>query len=82
MKFEYKNNMILLKDDDSNLVGTVTFKCDDKQCIITHTNVRSEYQGKGYASKLVEEAYKYIKSCNKEVAATCSYAKSWLEKRN
>ncbi|MEM0084675.1 MAG: GNAT family N-acetyltransferase [Candidatus Methanomethylicia archaeon] len=38
-----------------------------------------EYRGLGLASKIVEEAIKYIKSRGKKVIVECSYVKKWIE---
>lgn len=68
-------------ENDGIIIGKVTFSKIDKNTYnINHTFVDEKYRGKGIASKLVEEAFKYIKDKGCNVTASCSYAKDWLEK--
>ncbi|MEM2136628.1 MAG: GNAT family N-acetyltransferase [Candidatus Methanomethylicia archaeon] len=46
--------------------------------ISTYTPPR--YRGLGLASKIIEEAIKYVKSKGKRVVVECSYVKNWMEK--
>lgn len=38
-----------------------------------------EYRGLGLASKIIEEAIKYVKNKGKKVIVECSYVKKWIE---
>lgn len=81
MDFLKKENKIYLEDENGKIIAEIDFeKLEDNKYNIYHTFVDDSLRGKGIASKLVEEAVKEIKSRNGIVEATCSYAKSWLEK--
>ena len=64
-----------------SIAGEINFKkINDNTYDIYHTYVNENYRGKGIASSLVKEVVKYIKEKNCNVVASCSYAKTWLEK--
>ena len=81
MNFIKEPNRIYLQDENSKVVAEITFKETEKGIYnIDHTFVDESLRGQGIASKLVEEAVKEIEAKGGKVEATCSYAKSWLEK--
>ncbi len=51
----------------------------DSKFIIEHTEVGSEFGGKGLAKKLVLEAVAFARERNVKIAPHCSYAKKVLE---
>ena len=66
---------------DGRMAGIVTFpSLDDKTVIITHTMVPPQYQGKGYASKLMEAVVEVLRETNRRCRTSCSYAASWFDK--
>ena len=78
--FKIEENRIFLSDDAGKTIAEITF-CETSPGTYTidHTFVDSSLRGQGIASKLVDAAVKEILSRNCKVAATCSYAKKWLE---
>ena len=78
--FKTEANRIFLSDDAGKTIAEITF-CETSPGTYTidHTFVDSSLRGQGIASKLVEATVKEILSRNCKVAATCSYAKKWLE---
>ena len=79
-KFIVEENRIYLEKEEK-LLAEITFKKEDENTyVIDHTFVDESLRGQGIASKLVEKAVEEIKKKNGIVKATCSYAKSWLEK--
>lgn len=58
----------------------VEYQVTDGQLDIIHTIVPHPLEGKGIASALVKYAYDYALSEGMKPAATCSYAKVWLQR--
>lgn len=80
MKYVYKEDRILLMDQDKE-VGKVTFPIfKDDIRVLNHTFVDPEYRSGGIASKLVTEAYNYLKKNNLRAVATCPYVVKWFER--
>lgn len=81
MNFIKETNRIYLQDETGKLLAEITFEEIGKGTYnIDHTFVDESLRGHGIASKLVEEAVKEIKEKDGKIKATCTYAKSWLEK--
>ena len=64
--------------DGTRIIGECDFIENDNTWNIVHTEVSSEYQGKGIARKLVECVIENAKKSNKNIIADCSYAKKIL----
>lgn len=64
--------------DDNIEIGECTFEETDNEWNIIHTGVDSKYQGQGIARKLVSSIIENAKVYNKNLEATCSYAKNIL----
>ena len=81
MDFIKKENKIYLEDENHKIIAEIEFEeIKDGIYNIYHTFVDDSLRGQGIASKLVEEAVKYISSKGFKVQATCSYANAWLQK--
>ena len=81
MNFIKEPNRIYLKNQTGKVIAEITFEETEKGIYnIGHTFVDESLRGQGIASKLVEEAVKTIKEKGGRIQATCSYARSWLEK--
>ena len=81
MDFQKENNRIYLEDKNGKLLAEINFEeLEDNQYNIYHTFVDESLRGQGIASKLVEMAVNEIEAREGQVAATCSYAKGWIEK--
>lgn len=79
IKFEKEKNRSIALDDEK-LIGQCNYIEQEESWNIIHTEVSSEYQGRGIAKQLVENIIKEAKELNKAVIADCSYAKKILEK--
>ena len=66
--------------DFNIIIGECNFEEIEGLWNITHTEVNSKYQGQGIAKKLVKNVIENAKRLNKEIEATCSYAKKVIEK--
>lgn len=81
MNFIKETNRIYLKNENGKVIAEITFEETEKgKFNINHTFVDETLRGQGIASKLVAEAVQEIKTKGGKIQATCSYAKSWLEK--
>jgi predicted GNAT family acetyltransferase len=58
----------------------VEYVLKDGTLDILHTIVSHPLEGRGIASQLVRHAYDYALSNGLKPAATCTYAKAWLDK--
>ena len=80
MKYVYKDDRILLMDGEKE-IGRVTFPIfKDDIRVLNHTFVDPEYRSGGVASKLVNEAYLYLKKQNLRAVATCPYVVKWFSR--
>lgn len=82
MEFIKEEGKIYCKDNNGKIIAEITYKdMKDGTYNINHTFVDESLRGQGIAQKLVEEAIKQIKNKNGKITATCTYAKSYLEKK-
>lgn len=58
----------------------VEYDIHDGMLDILHTVVPKPVEGRGIASRLVEYAYDYARRQGLGPAATCSYARIWLQR--
>ena len=81
MNFIKEKKRIYCVNEEDKVIAEITFEKIDKNTMnINHTFVHESLRGQGIASKLVQEAVKYIQAQGLQVKATCSYAKRWLDK--
>ncbi len=65
---------------DGMKAGEMTYYWkEEMRFVIDHTEVGSEFAGKGLAKKLVLEAVAFARERNVKIAPLCSYAKKVLE---
>lgn len=80
MRFEYNDNYIYLFDGEKK-IGEILFPIFKNQIrVINRTYVDPDYRSGGLASKLVFEAYNYLKKNDIKVVATCPYVVKWFER--
>lgn len=82
MEFIKEDGRIYYEKDGMVLAEITYVKEDENTYNINHTFVDESLRGQGIAGRLVECALEEIKKKNGKVIATCSYAKSYLEKKN
>jgi uncharacterized protein len=58
----------------------VEYRLSEGHLEILHTIVPAPLEGQGIASQLVKYAYDYAMQQGLAPAATCSYAKAWLQR--
>lgn len=81
MDFKTENQRIYREDENGKIIAEITFPETEKGVFtIDHTFVDDSLRGQGVAGQLVRLAVEKIKEQGGKVTATCSYAKSWLEK--
>lgn len=75
-----KNRIVMI--EQGREIGEITFHDIDKDFVdIDHTYVDPVYRGKHIASLLMEELVSHLEDCHVNFVASCSFAKSWLEKQ-
>ena len=80
--FKTEKNRIYMENDAGEMIAEITFpETEPGVFTINHTFVDNSLRGQGIASKLVQAAVNEIEAKGGSVKATCSYARSWLEKR-
>ena len=82
MDFIVEDKRIFYEKDGKILAKIEFEKIDEYTYNIYHTFVDESLRGQGIASRLVNMAVEEIKKRNCKVQATCSYAKTWLEKNS
>lgn len=83
MQFEIESNQIDAVDNAGNLLARIIFpETEPDTCTIKHTFVDDSLRGQGMAGELVKMAVGQIIRQGKNVSASCSYAKHWLEKHS
>jgi len=66
---------------DGATAGKMTFtKSEENEITIDHTEVNSEYQGKGVGQAMVKKSAEYARSENLKIRPQCSYAKKVMER--
>lgn len=82
MQFKIEENEVYLKNEDDKKVACVSFeKVTSGVYNIYHTYVDESMRGKGIAGSMLEFTVKHLKNIGaKEIDATCTFAKHWLEK--
>ena len=60
----------------------VDYVISEGALVVTHTFVPKAIKGRGIASELVREAYRFADLNGLRCKATCSYALAWLSQHN
>ncbi|MDY6062934.1 MAG: GNAT family N-acetyltransferase [Erysipelotrichaceae bacterium] len=81
MTYEYVDKKILMMVDGKE-VGYIEYELKDNSINILHTVVYSEFQGRGYARELVNEAIAYADKQGYALTSVCSYATKVIQKNN
>lgn len=82
MDFQKEANRIYVENDAGAVIAEISFEeMEPGVCVIDHTFVDASLRGQGIAKQLVEMAVEFIEGQGKQVDASCSYAKAYLEKR-
>lgn len=80
MEFQYEPGRIFAKNAEDTVIAEVTFSIKDGIATIDRTFVDESLRGQGVAGQLVQTAVDQILREGYKLAATCSYAVSWLAK--
>ena len=78
--FEKENNRALALENNK-IIGECDFIENNNVWNIVHTEVDKNYQGQGIARLLVEKIVEEAKEINKNITASCSYAKKIIERK-
>ena len=78
-----EDNRMYKMDDKNNIISEVEFKKISKDTYdITKVYVDPLYRGKGEGNKIFEKAYKFLKSKNYKVTASCEFASKKMKDRS
>lgn len=84
MKIEYKEGLIVLKDQDEEvgyIVGYIKYVRKEENVIdVISTVVHEKYQGQGMAGKLFDALMDYAKDNSMKIIPSCSYIEKKLMK--
>lgn len=67
---------------EGKTVGFAEFTDRDGQRVFTHTEVESEYEGRGLATILVAEALEQTRSAGKRIVPECQLVANYVEKHD
>ena len=80
MKIEYKEGLIVLRDQDEE-VGYIKYVRKEENVIdVISTVVHEKYQGQGMAGKLFDALMGYVKDNSLKIIPSCSYIEKKLIK--
>ncbi|MFE0747775.1 GNAT family N-acetyltransferase [Gordonia sp. NPDC058843] len=75
---------ILVADPSSpaedEVVGYVDYVSEPYQVVVTHTVIREQFSGHGYAGQLVRAVLEDIRRDGKQVVPVCSYVQRFIER--
>lgn len=80
IKFIEEENRVVAYDDKVE-IGECEFIIKQDTWNIIHTEVNRKYQGQGIARKMVECVIENANKNNKNLIASCSYAKIVIDKK-
>jgi predicted GNAT family acetyltransferase len=61
--------------------GELTYRRRNEDLVVfSHTGVRSEFEGQGWARKLFDAAVAWARESNTKVLSTCSYASAQFQR--
>lgn len=79
MKVEHNENEKVFFAIIDGYKATVEYQLNEGALDILHTRVPKELRGRGIASELVKEVYRYAEEHGLDKKAACPYAAKWLE---
>ncbi|WP_238421427.1 GNAT family N-acetyltransferase [Gordonia sp. 'Campus'] len=65
---------------EDEVVGYLDYVSEPYQVVITHTVVREQFSGHGYAAQLVRAVLEDIRQGGKQVVPVCSYVQRFIER--
>ncbi|AFR47541.1 GNAT family N-acetyltransferase [Gordonia sp. KTR9] len=73
---------ILVADStgEDEVVGYLDYVSEPYQVVVTHTVIREQFSGHGYAGHLVRFVLEDIRSSGKQVVPVCSYVQRFIER--
>lgn len=80
MQLITEKEALRLVDDDGTAAGQCLIREENGTGIIESVRVDEAYRGRGLAGQLTEAAVYEIMARGLQVAASCTYAKAWLDK--
>ena len=86
MEINPKNCKLTVNETESQFefeigdkTAAIEFAIDGQKIYLTHTEVPSEFQGKGIASELIKQTLTHIKQQNLTVLPLCSFVAHYID---
>lgn len=76
---EQRNRFVINLDDEA---ATLNYQLIGDIMNIMHTGVPESHEGEGAASDLVRAAMEWARQNGKQVEASCSFARGWLDRHD
>lgn len=67
-------------DHPERQAGYIDYMSEPDKVVITHTVIRDEFGGRGYAGRLAKHVLDDIRDSGKKVVPVCSYIQNYIEK--
>ncbi len=80
MRFEVENGKGTLIDRSGNSVSWIVYEILENQIHLIETHTATDFQGKGFAGKAVEEMIKHSEDRFEKIMVSCPYIKHWISK--
>lgn len=75
-------NKFYIGENENEPMAQVTYRVDDDNLYIDRVFVMSQLRGQGIAADLVEAVIEFSKENELKIIPICSYAKSYINKKN
>lgn len=83
MEYEIKHNPDENRFEaisNQEIIGVVNYYKENNIIIVTHTGVKTEYEGQGIAGALTKAMLTFITKNNLKINPLCSYTKSYIDR--
>ncbi|WP_435083914.1 GNAT family N-acetyltransferase [Gordonia hongkongensis] len=77
---QYEAILVADSQGDDEIVGYLDYVSEPYQVVITHTVIREQFSGHGYAGQLVQAVLEDIRRGGKQVVPVCSYVQRFIER--
>ncbi|MBO0609523.1 GNAT family N-acetyltransferase [Myceligenerans salitolerans] len=67
---------------DGTLTGQAVYERDGRTVVFTHTEVLPEYEGKGIASRLAQEALGLVRGGDDRIVPLCPFIRRYVKKHS
>ena len=83
MEYEIKHNPDENRFEafaNQEIIGVINYYKEGSVIIVTHTGVKTKYEGQGIAGALTKAILSFISKNNLKINPLCSYTKSYIDR--